>query len=280
MEQLNKDKPWSKDPHYFKKCRINVLAATKMVKHAIQGVNTGRKQGGLPIEIMGLLIGRIDTDSIIIMDCVPLPVQGTEVRVVADDEKVLGFMTRMQDRIEELRKDRFIGWYHSHPFDVGVHSNAFFSGIDVNTQLMWQLQFGKWVGIVIDPLRCLAKQKIDFGCFMCYPPQYDPPKGQAPDGANDSKENLTQRWGVAYNRYYVLKHSYFMGSLVRHNIEMMSHKHLWIKQLSSSAILENENRQELPKRIQAMTKKAVLENRKNQKEDQLGFLVFQATRPL
>ncbi len=47
-----------------------------------------------------------------------------------------------------------------------------------------------------------------------------------------------------------------MGSLVRHNLEMMSRKHLWIRQLSSAAILEPENRMELPKRINTMAKKA------------------------
>lgn len=36
------------------------------------------------------------------MDCIELPIEGSETRVVADDEKVLGFMTRMQDRIEEV----------------------------------------------------------------------------------------------------------------------------------------------------------------------------------
>ena len=104
IEALNKDRPWKKDPKYFKKVRINVLAATKMVKHAIQGVNAGRKAGGLPTEIMGLLVGRPDpaTNTLVIMDCIELPVEGSETRVVADDEKVLGFMTRMQDRIEEV----------------------------------------------------------------------------------------------------------------------------------------------------------------------------------
>eukprot|EP00485_Elphidium_margaritaceum_P009315 CAMPEP_0202697608 /NCGR_PEP_ID=MMETSP1385-20130828/10933_1 /ASSEMBLY_ACC=CAM_ASM_000861 /TAXON_ID=933848 /ORGANISM="Elphidium margaritaceum" /LENGTH=369 /DNA_ID=CAMNT_0049354107 /DNA_START=82 /DNA_END=1191 /DNA_ORIENTATION=+ len=262
IDQFNKERPWKSDPKYFKTCRINVLAATKMVKHAIQGVNQGRKAGGLPTEIMGLLVGRPDpvTKTLVVMDCVELPVEGSETRVVADDEKVLGFMTRMQDRIEELRKDRFIGWYHSHPFDVGPHSNAFFSATDVNTQLLWQMQFGKWVGIVVDPLRCLAKQKVDLLAFMAYPPTYDPPKNQGPDGVIvDNKEVLSKRWGAAYNRYYVLKHSFFMGSLVRHNLEMMSRKHLWIRHLSTSALLEPENREELPKRIQAMTKKTNLD---------------------
>ena len=117
------------------------------------------------------------------------------------------------------------------------------------------MQFGKWVGIVVDPLRCLAKQKVELLAFMAYPPSYDPPKNQGPDGTiNDNKDALAKRWGAAYNRYYCLKHSFFMGSLVRHNLEMMSRKHLWIRQLSSSAILEPENRDEIPKRITKMTK--------------------------
>merc|ERR1719204_7597 len=257
IQKMNELRPWKADPKLFKRCRINVLAATKMVKHAIQGVNQGRKKGGLPTEIMGLLVGRPDpvTNTIVIMDCIELPIEGSETRVVADDEKVLGFMTRMQDRIEELRKDRFIGWYHSHPFEVGAHSNCFFSATDVNTQLLWQMQFGKWVGIVVDPLRCLAKQKVELMAFMAYPPDYDPPKNQGPDlETKANKEVLAKRWGAAYNRYYVLKHGFFMGSLVRHNLEMMSRKHLWIRQLSSTAILEPENRDELPKRITSMTK--------------------------
>jgi len=260
IEAINKERPWKNKlvaGKYYTSCRINVLAATKMVKHAIQGVNAGRKKGGLPTEIMGLLVGRPDPDnkgSIVIMDCIELPIEGSETKVVADDEKVLGFMTRMQDRIEELRKDRFIGWYHSHPFEVGANSNCFFSGTDVNTQLLWQMQFGKWVGIVVDPLRCLAKQKVELMSFMAYPPDYDPPKNQGPDGETADKDLLAKRWGAAYNRYYVLKHSFFMGSLVRHNLEMMSRKHLWIRQLSSTAILEPENRDELPKRITSMTK--------------------------
>ena len=180
ISKMNKERPWKNDPKFFKKCRINVLAATKMVKHSIAGVYRGRKKGGLPIEVMGLLVGRPDNDTLIIMDCIELPVEGSEARVVADDEKVLGFMTRMQDRIEMLRKDRFIGWYHSHPFEVGVDSNSFFSAIDVNTQLMWQMQFGKWVGIVVDPLRCLAKQKCELLAFMAYPPSYSPPNGMGP----------------------------------------------------------------------------------------------------
>lgn len=46
-----------------------------------------------------------------------------------------------------------MGWYHSHPFDVGVHSHCFFSSTDVSTQLAWQRSEdphgNPWVGIVV-----------------------------------------------------------------------------------------------------------------------------------
>ncbi|ETO12649.1 hypothetical protein RFI_24721 [Reticulomyxa filosa] len=128
IDQQNKDKPWKNDPKYFQNVRINVLAATKMVRHAVQGVHEGRKKGGLPTEGEGQKKKekRRDKDkknfnittilffSVVllytlqlqreVMDCVELPVEGSETRVVADDEKVLGFMTRMQDRIESVNK--------------------------------------------------------------------------------------------------------------------------------------------------------------------------------
>lgn len=136
---------------------------------------------------------------------------------------------------------------------------------------MWQMTFKKWVGIVVDPLRCLAKQKVELLSFMAYPPTYDPPDTEGPDGKTDTKENLEKRWGHAYNRYYSLNNGFFMGSLVRYNLEVMSRKHLWIRHLSSTAILEPENREELPKRIANMTKKSpgeTFRSRKSNKKDE------------
>lgn len=79
-----------------------------------------------------------------------------------------------------------MGWYHSHPFDVGVHSNCFLSATDVSTQLSWQLSEDRagnpWLALVVDPLRGVAKGKPEIGAFRCYPPSHVPPKGTAPDG--------------------------------------------------------------------------------------------------
>lgn len=102
-----------------------------------------------------------------------------------------------------------MGWYHSHPFDVGPHSNCFLSATDVSTQLSWQLSEDRagnpWVALVVsvgrrillsnlnpllfavmciqvDPLRGVAKGKPEIGAFRCYPPEHNTPQGLAPDG--------------------------------------------------------------------------------------------------
>jgi COP9 signalosome complex subunit 5 len=68
------EKPWSNDPNYFRRVRISALALLKMVVHA--------RSGGT-IEVMGLMQGKTDGDSIIVMDAFALPVEGTETRVNA-----------------------------------------------------------------------------------------------------------------------------------------------------------------------------------------------------
>lgn len=61
-------------PYYFQKVQISALALLKMVMHARAG---GR------LEVMGLMLGKIDGPSMIVMDTFALPVEGTETRVNA-----------------------------------------------------------------------------------------------------------------------------------------------------------------------------------------------------
>lgn len=53
----------------------------------------------------------------------------------------------------QTRKERFMGWYHSHPFDVEVHSHCFLSSTDISTQLSWQRaedpHGNPWLAIVV-----------------------------------------------------------------------------------------------------------------------------------
>lgn len=43
-------KPWDKDVHYFRSCKISALALLKMTMHARSGGN---------MEVMGLMIGKV-----------------------------------------------------------------------------------------------------------------------------------------------------------------------------------------------------------------------------
>lgn len=251
------EKPWDKDARYFKECKISSLASMKMLKHALSGVRAAEERGCKPLEVMGLLLGKPEGSSIIIMDCFPLPVEGTETRVVADDEEVQAYMVNMSESLEQTRKERFIGWYHSHPFDVSTDSHCFFSSTDVSTQLMWQRVLDpKWVGIVVDPLRSLAKQEPQFGCFRCYPPTYSPPTNQCPDGAVEPDAKVRQmRWGATFDRYYAMEISYFMSSLGAQMLDVMSRNHLWIRVLASSPVMEHEYRQRFADRVKGSATK-------------------------
>ena len=54
--------------NYFKRCKISALALLKLVMHA--------RSGGT-LEVMGMLLGKIDGENMIVMDSFALPVEGT-----------------------------------------------------------------------------------------------------------------------------------------------------------------------------------------------------------
>lgn len=226
----------------FTRCRISASAGAKMIEHAMRGVVTGQNRGGSPIEIMGLLLGKAIGDSVVILDAFPLPVEGTETRVVADDEQVSSYMVSLADQMEKTRQERLIGWYHSHPFDVGSQSNCFLSNTDISTQRLWQTALDpKWVAIVIDPLRTIARQKPELMCFRVYPNSYTPHTLECPDGsaiANES-ERVT-RWGQGFNRYYALQIEWFSSALGRKMLNIVAKDHVWIRSLASTAGSEPE----------------------------------------
>ena len=73
-------------PHFFKDIKISALALLKMVMHARSGGH---------LEVMGLLLGKIDGNVMIVMDSFALPVEGTETRVNAQAqayEYMTGYM--------------------------------------------------------------------------------------------------------------------------------------------------------------------------------------------
>ena len=58
----------------------------------------------------------------------PLPVEGFETRVIADDDQVINYMIELSEALDESRTERLMGWYHSHPFDVDeTHNHCYLS---------------------------------------------------------------------------------------------------------------------------------------------------------
>lgn len=114
LNQLRKESPWTKDPKYFTACSLSPSAVMKMMMHCQSGVKKGIDKGGNPIEVMGLLMGRPDHETpktLVITDAFPLPIEGFETRVIADDQDVVNHMIALGECLERTRKEKFMGWY-------------------------------------------------------------------------------------------------------------------------------------------------------------------------
>jgi COP9 signalosome complex subunit 5 len=121
-------------------------------------------RSGGTIEVMGLMQGKLDGDTMIVMDAFALPVEGTETRVNAQAEGY-EYMVQYNNKSKEVgRKENVIGWYHSHP-----GYGCWLSGIDVGTQLQNQQYMEPFLAVVIDPVRTISSGKVDIGAFRTYP---------------------------------------------------------------------------------------------------------------
>lgn len=178
--------------------------------------------------------------------------------MIADNPKVNEYMSRLVDSIETVRKDRLIGWYHSHPFDVREHPNWFFSMVDVQTQNMWQHMFERsgsksdpFFGIVVDPLRAIAKGRPEMGAFRNFPPSYKPSnKRLGPDGKIwPSEAAMAERWGPAAMSYYSLEIQFFQTTLSRRVLDVLAREHLWARVLASTSNLDRESRESTAHRV-------------------------------
>lgn len=82
--------------HYFKYCKISALALLKMVMHARSGGN---------LEVMGLMLGKVDGETMMIMDSFALPVEGTETRVNAQ-AAAYEYMAAYIENAKQVRRRR------------------------------------------------------------------------------------------------------------------------------------------------------------------------------
>jgi len=218
-------KPWAKDVNHFKKVKISAIALLKMVMHA--------RSGGT-LEVMGLLMGKVEGDTMIVMDSFALPVEGTETRVNAQNEGY-EYMVSYLSLIREVgRQENALGWYHSHP-----GYGCWLSGIDVATQILNQTFTEPWLAIVIDPVRTISSGKVELGAFRTYPEGYKADK-DSPSEYQSIPISKIEDFGVHCKQYYPLEVSYFKSSLDSQLLDLLWNKY-WVNTLSSNPLLSNRD---------------------------------------
>lgn len=128
---------------------ISSLALLKMLKHG---------RAGVPMEVMGLLLGSfIDDYTIQVVDVFAMPQSGTTVNVESVDEV---FQTNMMEMLKVTgRPENVVGWYHSHP-----GFGCWLSSTDCNTQQSFEQLNKRAVAVVIDPIQSV-KGKVVIDAF-------------------------------------------------------------------------------------------------------------------
>ncbi|CAF1253891.1 unnamed protein product [Rotaria sordida] len=222
QQSILQTRPWLQNPNYFKRCKISALALLKLVMHA--------RSGGT-LEVMGMLLGKIDGENMIVMDSFALPVEGTETRVNAQQEAYEYMSSYTLWAKEVNRPENVIGWYHSHP-----GYGCWLSGIDVDTQMQNQQYQDPFVAIVVDPTRTISAGKVNIGAFRTYP------KGHKAESEAIEYQpiplNKIEDFGVHCKQYYPLEVSFFKSSLDKRLLEHLWNRY-WVSTLSTSTLLTN-----------------------------------------
>mmetsp|Transcript_17182 Transcript_17182/g.41826 ORF Transcript_17182/g.41826 Transcript_17182/m.41826 type:complete len:382 (-) Transcript_17182:187-1332(-) len=267
METFVKEKPWMNEAKYFQRVSLSPSSLSKMVMHCARGVEKGIAKGGNPTEVMGLLLGRPDPESpqnLIVTDAFPLPIEGFETRVVADDQDVVNHMISLTERLEGTRKEKFMGWYHSHPFELGDHSHCYLSQTDLSTQLQWQRaedpHGNPFVAIVLDPLRSAHLGVPQLKAFRAFPPEFTSPvANQCPDGSVETSEQIRlEHWGSCWNRYYELSIDYYMSSTSRYVLEKLTQNYLWTTTLRQPTSVQKEQVQTIAQVAKKMSSSSAM----------------------
>lgn len=236
QKEANEQRPWRADPHHFKHVRVSAVALVKMVMHA--------RSGG-SIEVMGLMQGYTDGDTIVVTDAFGLPVEGTETRVNAQDDANEYMIQYLQlSRDQGSREENVVGWYHSHP-----GYGCWLSGIDVGTEQMQQKFNDPFVAVVIDPDRTISAGRVEIGAFRTFPDDYEALAssragrgggGGASDGGASVPLAKAEDFGAHASKYYALEVSHFKSTLDTHLLELLWSKY-WVQTLSQSPLLTNRD---------------------------------------
>mmetsp|Transcript_41978 Transcript_41978/g.65590 ORF Transcript_41978/g.65590 Transcript_41978/m.65590 type:complete len:296 (-) Transcript_41978:4393-5280(-) len=172
---------------YSETILISSLALLKMLRHG---------RAGIPVEVMGLILGKIEGPiKILVDDVFAMPQTGTGVSVEAIDPV---FQTKMLDMLSQVGKaSNIVGWYHSHP-----GFGCWLSGVDINTQQSFEQLNKRAIALVIDPILSI-KGKVVLEAFRNFPPYL---RNQESREANSIEALITnstlKKLDHGINRYY------------------------------------------------------------------------------
>ncbi|KAJ2719533.1 COP9 signalosome catalytic subunit rri1 [Coemansia sp. Benny D115] len=238
--------PWKQNAKHYRKVEISSIALVKMVMHA--------RSGG-DIEVMGLMLGKVVGNTMIVLDAFALPVEGSETRVSAHQEGY-EYMVQYLEQMEKTgHEEPVVGWYHSHP-----GYGCWLSGIDVETQMANQKHQEPFLAVVIDPKRTISAGKVELGAFRTFPENHQAEAskdGTDPDGFQNVPLSKIEDFGVHAQQYYPLEVSYFKSSLDDKLMERLWRKH-WINTLSQSPLITNGDFTTL--KVQEITNKICMLN--------------------
>ncbi|AET40799.1 COP9 signalosome catalytic subunit RRI1 Ecym_6428 [Eremothecium cymbalariae DBVPG len=187
---LNKQQQdfWKQNPLYFQKLAVSNLACMKMLRHSIEGGD---------IEVLGMLLGHMQGETIVVVDSYGLPVEGTETRVNAQMESYEYIVQYLDSMVTD--RMAIVGWYHSHP-----GYGCWLSGIDAETQALNQNFQDPYLAVVIDPKKSQENGVLEIGAFRTLP-DCDNNAKSASSSTNDMK------YGRHSSKYYELQVTYFEG---------------------------------------------------------------------
>eukprot|EP00658_Telonema_sp_P-2_P063844 TRINITY_DN5265_c0_g1_i1.p1 TRINITY_DN5265_c0_g1~~TRINITY_DN5265_c0_g1_i1.p1 ORF type:complete len:317 (+),score=84.84 TRINITY_DN5265_c0_g1_i1:274-1224(+) len=132
---------------------ISSLALLKMLTHA---------RAGVPLEVMGLMIGEyIDDYTVRVVDVFSMPQTATGQSVEAVDPE---YQSLMLEKLEQVgRPEKVVGWYHSHP-----GFGCWLSSEDVQTAKSYEQLTSRSVSVVIDPIQSVPG-KVVIDAFRTIP---------------------------------------------------------------------------------------------------------------
>ncbi|KNC55778.1 COP9 signalosome complex subunit 5a [Thecamonas trahens ATCC 50062] len=225
IQKTLNEKKWKNDVHYFKRTKISAKALLKIVMHAHSAAKGERKT-----EIMGMLLGKVVGETIIVLDAFELPIQGEEAFVTAGDQANI-YMSEYVANSKLARPENPIGWYHSHP---GLQ--VFLSGTDCTTQRLYQQFMDPWLAIVIDPVRTMTSGKVELGAFRTYPPGTS--AASASSGWEPVPADLIEEFGVHKDEYYKMETSYFKSASDAALLDLLWDQY-WVSALATNALTSN-----------------------------------------